>query len=145
MIHGLSNFYLYSAKKILAKWSNGSNTVQIQGTGFFVIKDEDTFFITNRHVVEPGYNDPQYKDYNVIEFVIESYGSFDGSNLPQNLRAATVGNWKDFKFHSNSNNDIACLKNVLIVGEKFSVNSGIEYETLATDEWISQISLYVIR
>lgn len=138
MIHGLNNSFLYSAKKVLAKWSNGTNVVQMRGTGFFVIKDENSFFITNRHVVEPGYSDPKYMGYTVQEFVIESFGSFDGSNMPQGLRAATVGNWKDFKFHSNEYNDIACLKNVLVVGDGFYVNAGIEYEKLATEEWISQ-------
>ena len=53
-----------------------------------------------------------------------------------------VGNWKDFKFHNNDRNDIACLKNVLVVGDTFDVNSGINYEILATGEWLYQ-KLYV--
>ena len=40
MIHGLTNAYLYSAKKVIAEWSNGNKTVTMRGTGFFVIKDE---------------------------------------------------------------------------------------------------------
>ncbi len=138
MIHGLTNAYLYSAKKVITEWSDGNKTVTMRGTGFFVIKDENHYFITNRHVVEPGYVDPQYKGFCVKKFIIESFGSFDGDAMPQDLRAATVGNWKDFKFHTNEYNDIACLKNTLVEGDNFNVNSGIEYEKLATDEWLSQ-------
>ena len=137
MIHGINNAFLYSAKKVLAKWSNGTNIVQMRGTGFFVIRSQDNFFITNRHVVEPGYGDPKYTGYTVQEFAIESFGSFDGANMPQEFNTAIVGNFKDFIFHSNTDNDIACLKNVLVVGDGFNVNSGIEYGMLATKEWLS--------
>ena len=54
MMHGLNNTYLYAAKKIVAKWSDGNSQVELRGTGFFVQKDSDFFLITNRHVVEPG-------------------------------------------------------------------------------------------
>ena len=138
MIHGLTNAYLYSAKKVLAEWSNGNETVCMRGTGFFITKDGNDFFVTNRHVVEPGYGDPKYSSYEVKKFVIESFGSFDGSALPQDLRAAQIENWKEFKFHSNENNDIACLKNVQVVGDIFNVNAGLDYKILASDEWLSQ-------
>jgi len=137
MMHGLNNSYLYSAKKILVTWSDGSKTIQLRGTGFFVIKESDTFFITNRHVVEPGYDDPQYKGYTVHEFIIESYSSFDGANLPQDFRSATVDNWKGFVFHSNNNNDIACLKNIIVDGDPLCVTSGVPYAMLASEEWIT--------
>lgn len=137
-MHGLSNFFLYSAKKILATWSNGSHTVQMRGTGFFVINAPNAFLITNRHVVEPGYSDPQYAGYTVQELVIESFGSFDNDKMPQDLKTAKVNNWKEFVFHSNANNDIACLKNVVIEGDGFHVNSGVPYEMLANDEWIRE-------
>ena len=69
MMHGLNNTYLYAAKKIVAKWSDGSNQVALWGTGFFIQKDSDIFFITNRHVVKPGYIDSKYKDRkNIMQY-----------------------------------------------------------------------------
>jgi len=34
----------------------------MRGTGFFVIKDGNGYFITNRHVIEPGYGAPHMQD-----------------------------------------------------------------------------------
>lgn len=136
MIHGISNQFLYSAKKILVKWSNGSDYTELRGTGFFIQKDADVFFITNRHVVEPGYDDIKYKGYKIIDFKIESFESFDDSGLPSSLHSASVVNWNEFKFHTNANNDVACLKDVKIIGT-MRINAPISYSMLATEEWIS--------
>lgn len=43
MMHGLNNTYLYAAKKIIAKWSDGSTQVELRGTGFFIQTESDIF------------------------------------------------------------------------------------------------------
>ena len=34
MMHGLNNMYLYAAKKIISRWTNGQEQVELRGTGF---------------------------------------------------------------------------------------------------------------
>lgn len=56
-MHGLHNNLLYCVNKIILTWEvDGDNsqreTVTNQGTGFFVVKDNNIYLITNRHVVE---------------------------------------------------------------------------------------------
>ena len=46
MIHGLNNDFLYCAKKINVKFSDGKKEVSILGTGFFIKKDNKTIFVT---------------------------------------------------------------------------------------------------
>lgn len=137
MIHGLNNSFLYTAKKIVAHWSDGVSTVELRGTGFFVQRDADIFFITNRHVVEPGYSDAQYTGFKVIDFNIESYERFDVDGLPSTLKSASIVNWDEFKFHPNENNDVACLKNLKIVGG-MTINVPVPYAMIATEDWIGQ-------
>jgi len=137
MIHGLNNTFLYAAKKIITICSNGTATESFRGTGFFIQKDTDFFFVTNRHVVEPGYADAKYKGFNLVEFKIESYETFDANKLPCTLKSASVVNLSDFKFDQNENNDVACIRNPQFVGG-MTINAPIPYSMVATDEWITQ-------
>ena len=67
MQHGLNNDYIYAVSKIVLTISDGTNSITSQGTGFFIKKDSDLFFITNRHVVQPGWSDTQYSSYTKIQ------------------------------------------------------------------------------
>ena len=111
MIHGLSNIYLYSAKRVITHWKTSKGEVTVAGTGFVVGHNEDTYLITNRYVVELSYKRPEYPDgiLHYIEF--EGYEEVDGNALPAKYTSAQIVNGNDFVFHSNENNDIACLKN----------------------------------
>lgn len=137
MIHGINNTFLYSAKKIIAKWSNGNDVLELRGTGFFLEKDGELIFVTNRHVVEPGYSDANYKDFKVIDFKFECLNSDVDGGTPQKLAIMSIVNHDGFVFHSNPYNDVACLKNVQ-VENCTPVSFAIPYTLLATDEWISQ-------
>lgn len=137
MIHGLNNTYLYAAKKVIAHWSDRTDTVELRGTGFFIEKDTDILFVTNRHVVEPGYSNAAYKGFTVTDFNVESYESFDESGLPSVLKSATVVNWNEFKFHPNQFNDVACLKDPKTIGG-MTINVPIPYSMIATEEWLSK-------
>lgn len=136
MIHGLNNKYLYAAKKVIVQWNNGTNTVEMRGTGFFISKDTDVFFVTNRHVVEPGYSDLAYKGFTVTDFKVESYESFNAAGLPDVLKSETIVNWNEFKFDVNHENDVACLKNPKTMG-KMTINVAIPYSMVATEQWLS--------
>lgn len=136
MIHGINNTYLYAAKKIIAVCSDGTYVKSFRGTGFFIEKDSEYFFVTNRHMIEPAYDDPDYTGYSLIEFHVESYESFDFDGLPTTLKSAAVVNFNEFVFDKNEFNDVACLKNPKVVGG-MTINAPIAYSMLATHEWIS--------
>jgi hypothetical protein len=137
MMHGLNNDFLYTAKKVVAHWSDGTTVAELRGTGFFIQKDANIFFITNRHVVEPGYSDAEYKGFKMVDFSVESYETFDVSGLPSTLKSASVANWNEFKFHPNEHNDVACLKDLKTVGG-MTINAPVPFSMIATDEWITQ-------
>lgn len=138
MLHGINNTYLYSAKKIIARWSNGIDCIELRGTGFFIDKDGDPILITNRHVVEPGYDDRKYEKFNVVDMRFETISTTGNDAAPQVLSIASIVNYKDFVFHPNPNNDVACLKHLQISGgNTISVSFSIPYSMLATSEWIA--------
>ena len=136
MIHGFRNDFLYCAKKVVATWKKDDNYVTTQGTGFFVGKDRDILsFITNRHVVEPGYIDPQYKDYVLFGLTIDSYKAIDETGQPIEYDNRAIANAK-IGFDANRNNDVACLSNIFAHGG-LEVTLPISYNDLATEEWIN--------
>ena len=137
MTHGLNNTFLYAAKKVTARWSDGNIQVELRGTGFFIQKDTEVFFVTNRHVVEPGYSDAKYKGITVTEFIIESFEDVDASGIPITLKATTIENWSDFKYHQNEYNDVACLRDPKSVGG-MTIIAPISYSMLASEDWINE-------
>lgn len=137
MTHGLNNTYLHAAKKVIARWAKEDKTAEWRGTGFFIEKNKEFYFVTNRHMVEPGYSNAEYKDYQVTEFIIESFENVDGAGMPITLKSTSIQNWADFKYHPNQHNDVACLKGPLAVGG-MTIIAPIDYPMLATDEWMNQ-------
>lgn len=136
MLHGLKNSFLYSAKKLNALCKKGNESINSQGTGFFIITaDKQSFLITNRHVIDPGYSAPQYKGFVLEELTIESYKSIDPSGQPLEFKKNSVKNANTY-FDENQYNDIACLAN-LTLHEGITINCPIEYNLLADKEWIN--------
>lgn len=143
MLHGMNNTYLYTAKKIIATWRRGDEIVQITGTGFIINKDDNPIFVTNRHVVEPGYSDPNYKDFSIETMCFENLGVAEDNSMPRELVTINILNWDEFKFHPNSNNDVACLIGI-DTDKPAEISFSIPYELVASDDWISQNYLFVI-
>ena len=134
MIHGLNNDYLYTAKAVVTTWTKGNQTAQVQGTGFFVDRgDEDLVFVTNQHVIMPGYSDEKHRAYDLTQVIVESYQMFDDEAMPKNLNAARISNIKDFVFAQNDQDDIACISNIKVEGG-LTINNPISYDMLATEE-----------
>lgn len=134
-MHGLNNNFLYSAKKVIAHWSDGVQTVELRGTGFFIVKNEEIFLITNRHVVQPGYSDPRLAGFKIESFKIEGYSDFNENGMPTKKHVADVENFNEFVFSKNPHNDIACLKNAHLKNGDMNITCHIPYNMLATDEW----------
>lgn len=141
MIHGLNNTYLYSAKMIIAHWTNGKDTVELRGTGFFVDKEGELALITNRHVVEPGYSDRKFLGYTVSDFLVVGYQAVDENGIPCDLHIAKINNFLDSCFSANVHNDIACIKKVQLGNGSATVICPIPYSLLATKEQLEKLSV----
>lgn len=135
MIHGLNNSFLYAAKKIIVTIRKDDKDILFMGTGFFIDKDNKLILVTNRHVIEPWYADKKYCGFDLVKFEIESYQSNDSEGKPCNFKKANITNFKDFKFSSNKDDDVACL--IGPRGDDLTVNSTIPYNFLADDIWIN--------
>ncbi len=138
MIHGINNRFLYTAKKVTCKFFNGTSELSINGTGFFVVKSSDIYFLTNRHVVDAAYYDPKYIGYKLASLKIESYSSFNEEDIPTKMNNAEIINISNFKFHSDYGNDVACLKSPRVEGEGFEIICHIDYDMLANKNWINK-------
>ena len=127
--------FLYTAKKIISRITNGNIIQESRGTGFFVKKGDKIVFVTNRHMIEPGYGDKKLKGYKTFEFLIESYQSFDEKGLPSKLNSGIVHNINDFVVADNPLNDVACLADVKIRDFQLTISAYIEYDLLADKSW----------
>lgn len=140
MLHGLSNEFLYSAKRIVTYWNTSKGLIESTGTGFFVRKDNDIYLITNRHVVELTYAHPEYDGAVLKHFLIEGYECAEVGKLPSQYSTLAIKNANDFVVHPNRFNDIACLKNPqcdLDISKSNTISLPIAYEMLATVEEIN--------
>lgn len=137
MINGLSNIFLYSAKRIVTYWDTNQGIISLEGTGFFISKGDNIYLITNRHVAELAYAYPKYNGAVLIKFLIEGYESVEEGELPSKYSTIPISNFNDFVVHPNDSNDIACLKDPkcnLDNSETSSISLPIDYEMLATNE-----------
>ena len=140
MLHGLSNEFLYSAKRIVTYWNTTKGLIESSGTGFFVNKGDEIFLVTNRHVVELSYSRPEYAGATLHQFLVEGYECAEVGKLPSQYSTIVIENVSEFVFHPNRFNDIACLKNPkcdLSVSKTSTISLPIEYELLATNEEIN--------
>jgi hypothetical protein len=72
MIHGINNNYLYAVSKIIVNCKKeGDEDIESSGTGFFVVKENEPYFITNRHVLNIEIQDIKYKGYQPVEMSID--------------------------------------------------------------------------
>ena len=133
MNHGLNNTYVYAVSKICLVFSNEVTTVSIQGTGFFIIKGKNLYLITNRHLVQLDWKDPQYQGYKLqsISFDRRSY-----NEITKTVEVDTI-EIKSYKvlYADNNIDDIACIKNIK-VDDCWSQKNPIciEYSMLADSE-----------
>ena len=135
MTHGLSNGFLYTAKRIITIWDTAKGTVENAGTGFFVQKENTLYLITNRHVAELTYSHPEYMGATLKECRCEGYENMSEDFTPTIYTSIKIENHGDFVFHSNPNNDIACLKNPKYVkGTSGTITLPIDYALLATKD-----------
>ena len=112
----------------------------MEGTGFFVQKDDDIFLITNRHVAELPYAHPEYAGATLSEFLCKGYECMTAESLPEKYGTLKIANADKFVYHPNRLNDIACLKNpqcVMTSTTTSSISLPIPFSMLATEEQLN--------
>lgn len=133
MHHGLNNTYIYAVSKITLVISNGTDNVSIQGTGFFIVKENELFLITNRHVVQPDWKEPKYQGYKLLSITFDRR---DYNETTKNVEVETI-EMKSYNmlFAENDIDDIACITNIE-VNDCWSKKTPIciEYSMLANSE-----------
>jgi hypothetical protein len=74
MSEGLPIVFLYAAYKLQVTFEDLGTADKIyHGTCFFVYVDNFPYLVTNRHVIDPSYKEPKYKNLKMKDLLIEGY------------------------------------------------------------------------
>jgi hypothetical protein len=140
MNHGINNSFLYTACRIISKFSRGTDVAISNGTGFFINKDNNGVLITNRHMVDIEYKDPKnlYKGFKLIELSVDNRRINPATGLPTDIVDVKIDNFNEFIFPDIKENDIACLKNIKIQSSDVTIDFMIPYNIIATESKIKE-------
>ena len=133
MIHGLNNRFLYAVTQLQCIYKKGSDIKKYTGTGFFVVKDEQPYLITNRHVADPGYKDPSLEGYKLVEVVFHNR-KYNEQTHKVDLEECHMVIW-NLQVPNNPYDDVACFYKMAGIGP-FCVSCFIPLSFLATKEMI---------
>ena len=134
MNHGLNNKFLYAVSRIAATWTDSKgNGINSQGTGFFIQKGLDLFFITNRHVLQPWWKEPKYVDYTNLTALSIDSRKYEEENHAVSIDELQVQQF-GCSYPDNGIDDIVCLSKIRLKrGYKF-LSVPIDFSLLATRE-----------
>jgi len=130
MIHGINNNYLYAVSHAHVSFTNASGEgVKLSGTGFFVVKDRQLYFITNRHVIDIARQDAKYAGY-----VLDSI-RFDVRKYDEKSRVVVANSYEAGLYRltvpDEDLDDVACLSHIKLIGENAIVENAFPFELLA--------------
>jgi hypothetical protein len=139
MYHPVSEGVLYCALKLVVtfeEWSGGKQHSGT-GTGFLVFRDGNAFLITNRHVIDAGYQSISKKNWAIVSIKVSGYDKhqqyFEG-----------FVEFSDIRRSENWDEDIACIKaNQLVVHGNDPTTleaNGISFDLLASSETINKLT-----
>ena len=105
--HGMSNALIYAVSKIRVIFDNGNpaECMENNGTGFFILREDKEYFITNRHVLDPekteGIAGKGYK-MQTIYIDLRNYDEATKTPLSEELFVKSC----NYKFADNNFDDI---------------------------------------
>lgn len=133
MFHGISNQFLYAVSRVELKFVNPttSEEVESQGTGFFVVKDEQIYFITNRHVLDISRIDAKYVDFRLdtIKFDLRRYDKESKSTLSDKVEAVLYTK----TLPDDDCDDVVCLSQIKLEGKGVRADVYFPYDMLADE------------
>ena len=137
MIHGINNNYLYAVSHAHVSFTNASGEeVESSGTGFFVVKDRQLYFITNRHVIDVARQDAKYAGY-VLDSIRFDVRKYDEKSKTVVANTYEVGLYR-LLLPDNDLDDIACLSHIKLMGENVNVENAFPFELLADSECLEK-------
>lgn len=142
MHHGIKNDYMYAVTQLTVTFTNGdpNGDVTINGTGFFVLKDQEAYLITNRHMIDLAYNEEHKKKYpgyvlKKVCFDVRHFDKIQNTVIKKNFEIAAY----QIGYASTAEDDIACLYEVKVNGTEQPNPLLIPYEMLATSDFINNL------
>lgn len=132
MPHGLNNNFLYAVVRFNLEIELQGTVYECGGTGFCIEKDGIPFLFSNRHVLQPDYDDPQFKGYklNKISFYHTRY---DENSNKTSCEKVEIKNF-DRVIPDNDKDDIECLYNLSLETQNAQGLLPIPFSFLATEE-----------
>ena len=127
-MHGITNDFLYAVGRVSSFFRNpktGKET-KLEGTGFYIKKNEKIFFITNRHVLDLKFSNPS--DESILANVTideRKYNSTKNTVEVEQLSLSSI----NLRYAADSLDDIACVFNIR-VNKTINLNT-IDYSMLA--------------
>lgn len=134
MFHGITNQFLYAVSRIELKFSNPltSEVAEMQGTGFFVGKDKQIYFITNRHLLDIARKDAEYADYRLdtIKFDLRLYDEETKTVISNMVETVLY----TITLPDDDYDDIACLSQMNLLGESVMAKVYFPFDMLADSD-----------
>ena len=131
--HGMSNALIYAVSKIRVIFDNGNpaECMENNGTGFFILREDKEYFITNRHVLDPekteGIAGKGYK-MQTIYIDLRNYDEATKTPLSEELFVKSC----NYKFADNNFDDIACISDIVYDKKPTVIRTNIDIKLLAT-------------
>ena len=136
MMTGLNNTFLYTAKKLVVRFSNGLENHDVTGTCFFINKNNDLYLITNRHMVDYEYS-TGVNGFNIALAIVESFSEVDDQKRPFHSKKIVIMNHENFVFPNELTEDVAILKSPTSINS-IPIICPIPFELVADDLWINE-------
>lgn len=124
---GVSVDWLHSAVRILPYFKDkdvpSEPEICLPGTGFFLSdRNANVHIITNRHVLDPSYSDPRYKNHQLSKLCVIISRKSEESGRPS--RKAFLLMNQDTHFHQSLANDVAMIKKPKMIEMPLDANKG---------------------
>lgn len=138
MIHGINNNFLYAVSRVETGFVNPSTSeVQgRQGTGFFVVKDGQIYFITNRHVMDLSVEDAKYTDFRLdtLKFDIRRYDNVSKKVVSNMVEAVSYFE----TLPDDDHDDVICLGQIRLAGNNAIAQTYFLFDMLADSNCLEQ-------
>lgn len=108
---GIDPEIIWSVARLYVEFTMPGETISASGTGFFVRRGDDSFYITNRHNVDPTLKFTEYTPYRLTQVRIVTHQKTDRRESPERARYDVPDFAERLVCHPAA--DVACFVNPL--------------------------------